>query len=84
MKNVQKKLRGSFNVFSNSVRQLEVPLSACTHIHSPPPFLKVGGPPKGGRNPLLPGPAPATLTDSNYLYEDKIYRLMIIHSLMFT
>ena len=26
MKKIQKKLRGSFNVFSNSARQLEVPL----------------------------------------------------------
>ena len=26
MKNIQKNLRGSFNVFSNSARQLEVPL----------------------------------------------------------
>ena len=36
MKKIQKNLRGSFNVFSNSARQLEVPLKEVQENHMGP------------------------------------------------
>ena len=45
MKKIQKNLRGTFNVFSNSARQLEVPLRYCKgdgKVTFTRPFLILG------------------------------------------
>ena len=75
MKKIQKNLRGSFNVFSNSAKQLEVPLK---HI-KPLTGMLTGPAPKRAPASKPPG----TITVWGYKKVDMRYSLIHMRSILF-